>query len=493
VFPPLASPDAVEWALLNCASVGGADPDKDLAARYEFGRALVMTNDLLLTEGSHAKIHQSRVSKRRRLIALQLQLGSSLEINNPPAIEQSLVRTDMMFGEIAARIQLPINVKEVFVHQTGLELDTYVDMVFGLLAYYLTHQSSDFADNPSKLLLNPDTFFRNAPAFDVQKFFEMELGTIEDAAHSLSRPSVLVSQHDFIAFRKKPLLGLTQTAAICINPAFLQEKVDTGLFWSIFNSLKTKSERDALFEAWGLIFEQYITWLTSEPFEGKPERFVPFPRFEDNNDEAFDGIILTDDTWFVMEYKGGFLRADAKYAENEDALIRDLALKFGRDRGAGVEQLARKIFQVFNAKPTQKRKLRGLDSSRCRVVVPILVVQEPFVSSPLISRYLCGEFRSAKSTELSKRITCAGLQILDVGELEGIRPYIRSGQIGFNDCLMGRARLGDNAPPFGEYFAGYFRSKRLTGVRDYDFETRSKSILDRVSTRFFGHDFSRSH
>jgi hypothetical protein len=189
-----------------------------------------------------------------------------------------------MFGEIAARTRLPINVKEVFVHQTGLELDTYVDMIFGLLAYYLTHQSSDFANNPSKLLLNPDTFFQNASAFDVQKFFEMELGTIEDAAHSLSRPSVLVSQHDFIAFRKKPLLGLTQTAAICINPAFLQEKVDTGLFWSIFNSLKHKSDRDALFEAWGLIFEQYITWLMSEPFEGKPERFVPFPRFEDNND-----------------------------------------------------------------------------------------------------------------------------------------------------------------------------------------------------------------
>jgi len=483
----------LKWALVECPATGGADPDKDQEAKYNLGRSLVMTNDLLMTQGGTEAISRSRVSEKRRMIALQLQLGSTFELNNPPSIEASLVRTDMMFGEVARKVSPPLDVKAVFAARTGLQLDTYVDMVFGLLTYYLTQSQKELIEDPGKVLFNPETFFRIVPGEDVRRFLSMELGTIDETGSHLRQPSALKPQHDFIAFRKKPLLQLGQMSAICINPGFLQEKVESGLFWSIFNSLATKKERDLLFQTWGMLFEEYVSWLLAEPLQGKAERYIPFPKFTDNDDEAFDGVVVSEDKLFVMEYKGGFLKAEAKYAENENELIDDLRLKFGTDPRAGVGQLARKIGQVFNAKDSQRRKLRDVDSSTATLIVPVMVVQEPFVSSHITSIYLRGEFRSAlRLQDVSKRVLCTGLQILDVGEIEGLRPYLRSGQCTFGDCLMGWARLGDKAVPFHEYFAAYFREKRLTAISDSEIATRARKILDRISTRFFGHPLTQA-
>jgi hypothetical protein len=466
---------------------GGIDPDKDQEARHSLGRCLVKTSDLLMTLGGKDAISRNRVSEKRRLIALQLQLGSAFELNNPPSIA-SIVRNDMMFGEIATKVSSRLDVKKAFSNRTGLQLDTYVDMMFALLTHYLTQSQQELIDDSARVLINPETFFKLAPTEDVKSFFSMELATIEGTASSLGQSSTLKPQHDFIVFRRKPLLRLGEKSAICVYPGFLQEKLESGLFWSIFNSLAIPEEKDQLFSTWGMLFQEYVSSVLAESLEGKPERYIPFPRFADNNDESFDGIVSAGNKLLVMEYKGGFLKAEAKYAEDEVELIRDLRSKFGTDKRAGIGQLARKIGQIFNANGSRCREIQNVNCSLARTVVPVMIVQEPFVSSQLTSTYLCGEFRWAlRLQDIAKHVICTGLQILDVSEIEAFRPYVRSGQCSFADCLMGRARLGDKAPVFHEYFASYFQHNKLAPTRDIDTEVRARKILDRVSMRFFGH------
>jgi hypothetical protein len=489
-FHPWQVLTLLKWAIVECQPSGGMDPDKDQEARYNLGRALVMTNDLLMTKGAQGAISKHRASEKRRMIALQLQLGSAFEVNNPPSIRTSIVRTEIMFGEIARKVSPTLDVKTIFADRTGLLFDAYVDMIFAVLIYYLTQSQKDLIEDSAKVLLNPDTFFRIVPSENVNRFVDMEMGTLDEAAADIGRASSLRPQHDFIVFRKKPLLRLAEKSAICINPGFLQEKLESGLFWSVFHSLSTDEERRSLFQSWGKLFEEYVSYLFTAPLKSKSEMYVAFPKFADNDDEAFDGIVVADNKWFVMEYKGGFLKAEAKYAEDEDMLINDLRLKFGTGRGGGVEQLARKIGQVFDAKDSRRRRLSGLDPSSVAVIVPVMVVQEAFVSSEITSTYLCGEFRSALRTQnLSRQVTCTGLQILDVGDIEGIRPYLQSGQCAFGDCLMGRARLGDKAPVFHDYFAQYFIAKHLKPEADSDFAARARAIFDRISIRFFGHSY----
>lgn len=490
-FHPWQVLTLLKLVITECQPTGGLDPDRDGQARHDLGRALVMTNDLLMTKNGQKAIARSRVSEKRRIIALQLQLGSASEINNPPSIKTSIVRTEIMFGEIAGRVAaLPLDIKSIFAARRGLQLESYIDFVFGILTYYLTQSQQELIDDSSKVLLDPNTFFRMAPQGDVQRFFEMEMTDLDGSARLLRQPSLLKPQHDFIAFRRKPLLQLAPKSAICPNPGFLEEKLESGIFWSIFNSFATDKERWALFQCWGKIVEEYVHYLLTEPLEAKAEQYIRLPAFEDNGDEAFDGIVTSGDFWFVIECKGGFLKADAKYAEDEDALIDDLRMKFGTDSRAGVGQLARKIGQVFCSKERERRTLHRLDSAKVKVVVPIMVVQESFVSSPLISTYLAGEFRSAmrKQQPLSS-VSVGSLQILDVADLETIRPYLRSRQCTFRECLMERVRMGDKAPEFRAVFGRYFRQRKMTTEIDSDFAARSRVIFNRIAIRFFGRPY----
>ena len=57
----------------------------------------------------------------------------------------------------------------------------------------------------------------------------------------------LMPYHDFIAFRKGPILKVEAASAIPLHLGFVQEKLESGLFWTIFNSLRTPRERDDLF------------------------------------------------------------------------------------------------------------------------------------------------------------------------------------------------------------------------------------------------------
>lgn len=394
----------------------------------------------------------------------------------------------MLFGELYDKVEPRFDVKALFSERTGLSLNAYLDMNFAVLIHYFAKDQQELIRDPQNAVLNPDTFFNIAPAADIRRFWEKEMATFEQYIESLGQaPSNLKPQHDFIAFRRKPILEIRKGLAICLNPGFVQEKLESGLFWSVFNSLGSDADRNALFETWGKLFEQYVTFLFSRALDGESEQYIPFPRFTDNSEEAFDGVIVSGKICLVMEYKAGFLRADAKYAEDEDRFVQDVNLKFGRSRGAGVEQLARKIGRAFHVRDYRRRAVQGLDVSGIATVVPVMVVQDPFISSYLTSFYLCGEFRSAmQAQELSRRTTCTGLQLLHVADIETLRPYVASKQCSVADCIMGRARLGDKAPAFDDYFIQFSRERDLKPALDSEFEQRARAIFDRVSRRFFG-------
>lgn len=199
---------------------------------------------------------------------------------------------------------------------------------------------------------------------------------------------------DRYALRKTPFVEVAPDNAIPVHIGFVQEKLEAGLFWAIFNSLSTSEERGKLFADWGHLFEKYIGQVLGSSIDNKTEVLISFPRFSDRDEESFDGVVIAGDHLFVLEYKGWFLKAEAKYAEDEATLNDDLNRKFGKGDDGGLSQLARKVGQVFNSNPTWRRTIIGVDTSKTTVVVPILVVQEAFVSSEIAHPFLYDVFGS---------------------------------------------------------------------------------------------------
>ena len=463
----------------------------DIDAAHRLGRCLIMANDFLFTPENLRHIRRERPSIKRKRIALQLQVGSGLEVNNPPPIYTSIVRSEMIFGEILKEVSCSLDIRSLFQQRSGMALEDYVDHVVGLLTYYITLDFEKLIEDPGLACVNLNTFFPETSKDLTPKFRDMEQTSLDKLETSLTEPSLLKPYHDFIVMRKRPLLEVEAKSAIPMHVGFVQEKLESGLFWAIFNSLKTPEERFSLFTDWGHLFEEYVSRMLAQCCAASKENYIRFPKFLDNGDEAFDGIISAGKYWVVMEYKGGFLTSIAKYAEDEEEFIKDLEKKFGCEKGAGIEQLARKIGAVFSANPKQRRPLVGLDSSEVKIVVPVLIVQEPFVSSEVTVPYLVDIFGNLKrKQQLDQRVVYTFPIILDVSELESLKPYVTGKRLSMVECLMERVRIGTNGfLSFRDFFREYLLQRGIERVTDDETLTRFRAIMNRISLRFFNKPF----
>jgi hypothetical protein len=476
---------------LHSMPAGGLRPDTDRAASLRLGRCLLMVNDLLSTPKNLARIRRNRPSRKLMKLALQLQVGAGLEVNNPPPIYGSILRSDIVFNELLGKSRFAAEIREAFLRTNGITLEDYIDHVFGVLTYFLTLDFRKLINEPGLAVVSSERFFAQGDRTIASKFWSMEVTSAQQLEDSLREPSTLKEYHDFITVRKRPFLQTIDDGVIPIHLGFVQEKLESGLFWTIVNSLPERDDRARLFTEWGHLFEGYVSQTVAECFTRDTERYIPFPRFTDNNDEAFDGMIAAGSHLFVMEYKGGFLTANAKYAENERAFIEDLNRKFGSGPGAGVEQLVRKIRDLFAAKESNRRAINGFDSSKVRIVVPLLIVQESFVSSELTANYLADVFGNLKRREqLDRNAIHTFPLVLDIAEVEMLKLYITSGAVTFTDCLMSRIKLGaSQVLSFRDFFNGYVQERRVVRPKDQQSMPRYLGIMERISQRFFHKPF----
>ncbi len=458
----------------------------DNESAYRLGRCLMMINDFLVAPENISAISPDRPPAKRK-IALQLQLGSGLEVNNPPAIHTSIVRSDMIFGDLAKRSLCSLNLRNTFEQTCGMTLEDYVDHILGLLTYYITLDYQRLIEDPGLACIAVKTFFAEAPRDIVERFWLMERITMEGLEASTREQTGLKVHHDFIALRKKPFVEAGQDNVIPLHLGFVQEKLESGLFWTVFNSLGTEEDRSLLFTEWGHLFEEYVSQVLAQSLAASAENYVPFPRFADNGEEAFDGIVSAGEFMVVMEYKGGFLNANAKYAESEDEFVRDLDRKFGGQKGAGVEQLVRKISAVFADKSAKRRSLNGLDTSGVKIVIPVLVVQDAFVGSVITASYLAGVFEALRRKKhLDPGLNCTSLLVIEISDIEILKPFLLTRKITLSECLMERSRMaGVGLLSFRDFFHQYLQNKNVGWVSDDETMSRFEQIMDRISRRFF--------
>ena len=80
--------------------------------------------------------------------------------------------------------------------------------------------------------------------------------------------------------------------------------------------------------------------------------------------------------------------------------------------------------------------------------------------------------------------------MLDISDLEILRPYLIGGKIGFRDCIMRRIQRGMSGfLSFRDYFREYQEQVGVEVVADAETVARFRAVMDRVSQRFFHRPF----
>lgn len=165
----------------------------------------------------------------RACLGLQLSVGSGNEINNPPPLLNGSVRSTVMYEQILKGSPFPIDLSAVLQRETGLSLDSYVDLTLGSLTNFLGRSPEELRTDGSLSIFKVHNYFGTSISPEIsRKFWDLESSNIDDLKHTILSEAGLVAHQDFTAFRKKPFLRLGPDTAICLVPHFVQEKLEMG-------------------------------------------------------------------------------------------------------------------------------------------------------------------------------------------------------------------------------------------------------------------------
>lgn len=433
IFHPAQILDVLRLVVLH--SAGKRQPLEDEKARYAVGLACLMMNDLLLTESERKALEPGKGERVAR--ALMIQALSSFEIQNPAPMTHVAFRSRIMFHDLLAKEAILGRIRKEcegfdfereFLRVVGLPLSTWLFVVLALYTVLRQYLAEDGSRHLEFLCVDRLTFGGESQlaVSDLDMVLDSISSDMQGLRGTLQEKRPTDWRVDFVPFRSKPLIELRSGKFFCTDLGLLAEKMHSGVYWAINDKLN-REERPKLFKAWGILFEEYVNWFLTERRLNHPP-FWPSPKWTDGT-ESFDGAFLDDSRFMPMEYKGGFLRIDARYSANESVFEADLERKIG----AGCRQLAVKIQSLFNRKNLERKTLRDIPLDHVTRVVPLLIVQDSILRGPLINWSLNRKFNELLDrNQLRPDVVVEPLNVIGVHELEAM---VESSEVGAFDIF----------------------------------------------------------
>ena len=341
-------------------SSGDRNPRTDDSARHKLGTACLMVNDLFLNTKEKQELASG--NPESKALAFITQMLATSEVINAAPISHLVYRSFILFDvllkqdEILTRIRNGcegFDFEREFAEAVGMPLQHWRFLIFAFYALLMQYIGSEGVRNIECLKIDR-TIYRGESSITADDL-EIVLGsigtTLPELKKALAEERPTDWRFDFTVFRSKPLIEFAANKFFCSELGFLGEKMHSGVFWAINDGL-VHARRPQLFNAWGILFEEYVNWFLAGCNFKDSLSFYPAPKYKDGN-ESFDGAFVADVRFVPMEYKGGLLRLNARYSGDSAAFEADLDLKIGK----GCQQLARKIQILFNRREMKRRAL----------------------------------------------------------------------------------------------------------------------------------------
>ena len=427
------------------------------------------------------------------------QIAPSREIENHPDLGLALARIERMLSvHLNARAKegpaadIAKRAEQVFAIATdGFDFQSFRDMTFAMFAFYSTLDLESVLKAQGITYLQPQNPKNIVKAEILDRFLALQAVEFEKAPTVLAEGASddrLLS--DFTVFRRKPFWKFKDGAYVCVDPAFLMEKLAEGTYWWVLDGLgpedhqESKERRGRFSALWGYVFEDYVDEQLRYAHSGREDTLHVHPYYVKPNEEAFDDVVIEGSDLVVIQCKSEFLPIGARYSGKCQPFVDGLNRHFGSDSGAAAEQLLRNISFTFGLEG-QHRLIRDVPVDRVRKVYPLAIVQEPVLGFWLAAKLLVEPFvRRAEATMWKLDVQVRPVVFMTVEELERIVEYIKAGDFTLVEFL--REKLGfdrEHKMSVGQFLDLVFRPSRGLGTRRNEFMAKE---LEQVKTRVVG-------
>lgn len=491
---------ATEWK-----DTGAITAEGKTCGGYALGRCCLIMNDHLLSKKEEGITGEGSSLKRRK--HLSIQLAPLFELYNPPRLDRSVVRAEILFKDLLESEEMQaitrrelrgFDLARAFVEATGLKIETYRELILAVVSWICGYDAEQLIADASLFTFQRDEFIKESQInpSDFDHYLALDSISVSKLRSRFkAKRAKLLPHFDYVLFRSRPLLELDNGTFICADACFAVEKLSSGIYWTIIDSLQA-ADRQRAFDAFGYLFELYVNRILATAASADAV-FVPSPKYT-NGEGAFDALIYHREErhLIVFEHKASFLRIDAKYGGRIRAFEQELSKKFGVGKTAGTEkgiaQLAKHIERLFHRDVSMRHHIGDLDEllesshSRVEKISPVLIGQEPFLRLQIIEGLLNEQFRRLlKRKKISAAVEVRPLAVIDIDTIEDLKPNLMAGDFSLMQCLNARAHRDPDYKQFwpeliSEYFP-HFGNREDTALN-----VKFAEITDRVKRNLFG-------
>jgi hypothetical protein len=283
---------------------------------------------------------------------------------------------------------------------------TYAEFIATFAMHAVQRRQTQTYDKPIDATLRKGWFKKtNVPEATIDRMFE----TVAFSLDNMPKPKDTLGYGDFEFLKDRPYF-LFNNEMYMLDYEFALGKLESAVIWRVLRNLDD-NRKEPWLSHWGLVFEEYVTWMFETYAHPALHQLHPNPTYVDSTDQICDQIVICGHTAVLIEAKLATCPAADRYSGDYERIKNYLEAKLVSSKG--VKQLLNAV-ERLGAKGTDVPDyLKSINK-----IIPVIVTRDDFGACWGVNAYLNKRFQDQLSNKSHKEIVVTPLVSMNISCLE---------------------------------------------------------------------------
>ena len=328
------------------------------------------------------------------------------EITSPTDPVFSFLRFYLWLTKIIPRISpdlLKFDIEAEFQKLFPFQIITYAEFIAAFAMHALMERQKQTYGEPIDATLRKGWFKKTKiPEATIEQMFE----TVSFSLSNMPQLKDTLGYGDFEFLKDRPYF-LFNGEMYMLDYEFALGKLESAVIWRVLRNLPN-NKKDPWLSYWGLVFEEYVSWMFETYAEPALNNLHPNPTYANSTDQICDQIIVCGNTAVLIEAKLATCPAAIRYSGDYEQVKAYLENKLVKTKG--VNQLLNAVKRFGADVPDY---LKGINK-----IIPVIITRDDFGACWGVNAYLNKRFKDQLSTESLKNISVTPLVSMNISCLE---------------------------------------------------------------------------
>lgn len=369
----------------------------------QFGELMLKSGELLY------KRHVTVQDELDGYANIAAEFSPSYEITSPTDPMFSFLRFYIWLTKVIPRIPtslLKFDHEAEFQKVFPFPIVTYAEFIATFAMHAVQQRQTQTHDKPIDATLRKSWFKKtHIPEATIEQMF----ATVSFSLDNMPKLKDTLGYGDFEFLKDRPYF-LFNGEMYMLDYEFALGKLESAVIWRVLRSLPD-NKKDPWLSYWGLIFEEYVTWMFETYAHPALNKLHPNPTYVNSTDQICDQIVICGHTAVLIETKLATCTAADRYSGDYEKVKDYLEEKLVK--GKGVKQLLIAVERLGACGVDVPDYLKGINK-----IIPVIITRDDFGGCWGVNAYLNKRFKDQLSKKSHKRIVVTPLISTNISCLE---------------------------------------------------------------------------